>query len=947
MRSAAQLNSHPILAALVVGLVAQVVAVVRADDLRALAIAPFANISQQPSDGWIGIGIAETIATDLPFLGDVRVVGWSLAEAALANAASGTPEEPDQAAALESARALGAELVLTGSYQRVGDQLRITAKLVDVQSGSTIHALKIDGVLSDLFQLQDQLVAELGASTVKIKRPNRSPVAIAAPETAVLSDVRPALVDERTAAPNSRSELAPPKEGNSSLVAPGSSIGANHQGQPTMGPGEATGALVIDSSAPTADASTGTALVGCAFSDRPTIRAARATEPPVIDGLLDDLTWRGAALVTEFVQTRPVEGAQPTDSTEVWIAYDANNLYFAFYAHYTDTTLIRANRVDRDRAGRDDWIAVMFDPFLDQQRAYRFSVNAYGVQGDAIINAGRRHRGPPGGGGDRSWNALFDSGGQLVWDGWTAEMAIPLKSLRYPSRGEREHRWGFQITRTIQSKDETIVWSPVSRDTAGFLTQMGVLSNISKLSTSRNLEILPTVAAIQLGQLNDSADAFVESAVAPDVGLNVKYGVTSNLTADFTANPDFSQIESDRPQIETNQRFPLFFPELRPFFLESQEIFDTPSSVNLVHTRTIVDPQFGGKLTGKIGKTMLGVLVANDKAPGKRDDPVDPGLGKTGQVFIGRARYDLYAESYIGGIFTDREFLNAYSRVAGVDGRFRIGSSHSMQFVAVTSANRDEAGSETSGPMIDVSVRRDSRNFDYGIQYNSIDPEFDTATGFVRRVDVRRLDADVAYSWWPERWVINWGPGFFYQRNVDHAGILQDEHFRMAVGGSFANNIFVRIDGRRELERFRSIDFRKTRFSFRNGISASRRFSLFYGANWGDRIRFINNPFLGKAVEFNVRVTLLPTSRLRTNISLDTNRFTRSQNRAHKNSMYKSGVRSPLTSSPTDCLSGTSTSTTVLVESLGLTSCSPYRVNAGTIFYVGYDEPPPGRCQHQ
>ena len=704
-----------------------------------------------------------------------------------------------------------------------------------------------------------------------------------------------------------------------------------------MGPGEATGALVIYSSAPTADASTGTALVGCAFSDRPTIRAARATEPPVIDGLLDDLTWRGAALVTEFVQTRPVEGAQPTESTEVWIAYDANNLYFAFYAHYTDTALIRANRVDRDRAGRDDWIAVMFDPFLDQQRAYRFSVNAYDVQGDAIINAGRRHRGPPGGGGDRSWNALFDSGGQLVWDGWTAEMAIPLKSLRYPSRGEREHRWGFQITRTIQSKDETIVWSPVSRDIAGFLTQMGVLCNISKLSTSRNLEILPTVAAIQLGQLNDSADAFVESAVAPDVGLNVKYGVTSNLTADFTANPDFSQIESDRPQIETNQRFPLFFPELRPFFLEGQETFDTPSSVNLVHTRTIVDPQFGGKLTGKIGKTTLGVLVANDKAPGKRDDPVDPGLGKTGQVFIGRARYDLYAESYIGGIFTDREFLDAYSRVAGVDGRFRIGPSHSMQFVAVTSANRDEAGSETSGPMTDVSVRRDGRNFDYGIQYNSIDPEFDTATGFVRRVDVRRLDADVAYSWWPERWVINWGPGFFYQRNVDHAGILQDEHFRMTVGGSFANNIFVRIDGRRELERFRSIDFRKTRFSFRNGISASRRFSLFYGANWGDRIRFINNPFLGKAVEFNVRVTLLPTPRLRTNISLDTNRFTDPRTGAQEFNVQI--WRTFTTYQFTDRLLVRNINEyNSLGGKLGLNVLFTYRVNAGTIFYVGYDD---------
>ena len=234
---------------------------------------------------------------------------------------------------------------------------------------------------------------------------------------------------------------------------------------------------------------------------RPTVGVAPASVPPVIDGVLDDPVWDDAVLIDEFVQTSPLDGVPATEATEVWVAYDREHLYFGLYAHYTDTSLIRANRVDRDRAGSDDWIALMFDPFADQQRAYRFSVNGYGVQGDAIINAGRWQSGD-----HREaavtvrGDALFHSGGQLVDDGWTAEVSIPFKSLRYPARGEGDHRWGFQISRSIQSKDETVVWSPISRDVAGFLTQMGVLDGLRGLSTSHNLEILPTFTGIQLGQ---------------------------------------------------------------------------------------------------------------------------------------------------------------------------------------------------------------------------------------------------------------------------------------------------------------------------------------------------------------------------------------------------------------------------------------------------------------
>ena len=190
-------------------------------------------------------------------------------------------------------------------------------------------------------------------------------------------------------------------------------------------------------------------------SGRPTVRPTRIDTPPVIDGRMDEAVWKSAALLTEFVQQSPLDGAPATEKTEVYVAYDSENIYVGFYAHYEDPSIMRANRVDRDRASMDDLLTVYFDTFMDQQRGYDFDVNAYGVQGDGIITAGGGHRRGPIPYADRSWNTLFETGGQIVADGFTAEMAIPFKSLRYPSRARDEpHRWGFQIVREVKGKNQ-------------------------------------------------------------------------------------------------------------------------------------------------------------------------------------------------------------------------------------------------------------------------------------------------------------------------------------------------------------------------------------------------------------------------------------------------------------------------------------------------------------
>ena len=504
---------------------------------------------------------------------------------------------------------------------------------------------------------------------------------------------------------------------------------------------------------------------------RPSVRPTRVQTPPTIDGRLDDQAWRGAAHITTFVQRRPLDGAPASETTDVYLAYDADQLYVGVVAHYSDPSLVRANRVDRDQIWNDDRVSVLLDPFLDQQRAYRFAVNGYGVQGDALVSGGSS---PTAGPGDTSWNVLFASAGSLSADGWTVEFAIPFKSIRYPARGAGEaHRWGLQIDRDIQGKNENVVWAPISRDVMSDLGQMGTLDGMTDLSMNHNLEALPTVTAVRTDTLN-AAGGFQSDGIN-EAGLNVKYGITSNLTFDLTYNPDFSQIESDRQQIEVNQRFPILYPELRPFFLEGQEIFRVPGPVTFIHTRTIVDPQFGAKLSGKVGKTTVALLVANDEAPGKVADRTDPAFGRKALFVIGRARYDLFRESTTSVIFTDREFMNQHSRAMGADGDFAIGKTHRFFARVIATDHRDAPGVRRTGYFYDFNFRKAGRNLGYSLISNAISPDLRTDVGFVRRTDQRQSLANVSYRWWPGNAVVSWTPRLSHSRNYQFNGVLQEE----------------------------------------------------------------------------------------------------------------------------------------------------------------------------
>ena len=867
-----------------------------ASEQGSIAVGPFVNISGRSSDDWIGYGIAETVSADLQQWTTLSVVGRDVVDGEFSQSAVG-PGDLERFAR-ELSQTLGARWLIVGGYQRINDQVRITARVLETDTGRIETVTRVDGNIAELFTLQDQIVVKLGEGFRALT--NAPMVAAGAvPSTPTPTDVT----------------------GGLSLDTPGAA-----------GFGVAEGAGIL--------------------TGRPTLRPGRSDVRPDIDGRLDDVIWQDAIHITEFVQQNPVEGAPATEDTDVWIAYDSQNLYIAVHAHYSDPSIMRANRVDRDQSFDDDNISFYFDTFLDQQRAYLFSVNGYGVQGDAIVNArgfGRSNRRRSTGSfsafrggiptGDNSWDALFSSGGQTVADGYTAEVAIPFKSLRYPERDQGlPHRWGFQIVREIRGKDEFQVWAPVTRNVSGFLTQAGLLEGMTNLSLSRNLEIMPTFTGVQYGSLNQQGK-FIDGDPSPEGGVNVKYGITSNLIADFTYNPDFSQIESDLPQIEVNQRFALFYPELRPFFLEGAEIFSPQRGmVTFVNTRTIVDPEFGGKITGKVGNTTVGLMIANDEAPGRTDSSTDSAFGETANNIVGRARYDLYAESYVGALVTHREFLDTHSTLGALDGNFRLGQTQSLSFQAVQTDHRDLEQMDREGQMFNLSWRFTDRHWTSFISLYTLSPDFRTDIGFVRRVDQKQGFSSLGYTFRPESWVVSWGPSVRYNWNHDFNNVLQDLDKRVAFDATFARNISVNSQFQDEMERFGGINFQKQAGRIGGQISTSRRVSVGGYYEYGDLVRYVENPYLGRGSTGSFFAALRPLSRFQSEINLRTSDFI--DPRTGDDLVFDVKIlRALSTYQFTDrFLLRNISEYNTFDKTVDLNLLFTYRLNAGTAFYIGYDD---------
>src|SRR5690349_2564879 len=357
------------------------------------------------------------------------------------------------------------------------------------------------------------------------------------------------------------------------------------------------------------------------------VHMPRFEKPPVIDGKLDDEVWKGAAVLSDFIQVQPGDNIPPSKKTDVLLGYDSKFIYIAFHC-YDEPDKVRAAISKRDDIFNDDYVGILFDTFNDRRRAYEFDFNPLGVQADGIWTEGQ--------GEDFSLDLVMESKGILTEDGYTIEVAIPFKSLRYVAG--KDKLWGVHFwRRTKRFNNELDMWIPMDRDKNSWLAQAGHLTGLEGISTERTLELIPSLTVSETGKrksalpfnaLAGTSDAgrFVNEPVKFDPGLTGKYTLTPTVTLDFTLNPDFAQVESDQLVVTANQRFPIFFEEKRPFFLEGIDIFNT--QVTAVHTRAIVDPDYAVKLTGKVNRNTFGLLLASDNAPGNftEDERTDPNV---------------------------------------------------------------------------------------------------------------------------------------------------------------------------------------------------------------------------------------------------------------------------------------------------------------------------------
>ncbi len=576
--------------------------------------------------------------------------------------------------------------------------------------------------------------------------------------------------------------------------------------------------------------------------------------------------------VSQFVQRRPSDGAPISQRTEAYCGYDEKYLYFVFLAFDSERAKLRARMVSRENFvsergdGIDDMVSVSLDTFNDKRRMYVFQVNPYGIQWDGVYDESGRF--------DKSWDGVWRTRGAVTGEGFIVWIAIPFKTLRFSHQSKQT--WGIILNRDIPRNNEASFWPAYSSKVSGYANQAAPMNGLQNISPARNFQFIPYGAFRAFRAIDNSSisgPVFKGRRAEFDGGLDGKFVLKDSLVLDVTVNPDFSQVESDNPQITASERFEVFFPEKRPFFLENATFFATPN--NLVFTRRIAEPQFGARLTGKIGKYSIGALLADDEAPGK-DPTLTTAAGKRAFAAIARVSRDVFSQSNVGAIFVTREFAGSFSRVGGVDARFRIGRNWTSTMQAVASSTRFLDGSTEAGPAYDFGVRREGRQFRYNFSFFDRSPGFRAGLGFLPRRNIRNFNQTVSYRWRPEgKRLISWGPQVISTATYDHQGLLLGWEHVFFLQAEFAGQTNISFLTNPQYEAFTPADIswltRNMGFHrYNNAVMFSSqvfRQALFSGEFvWGERVNkdpvVGQDPYVVNRRSGNMVMTLNPSKRL-------------------------------------------------------------------------------------
>lgn len=538
---------------------------------------------------------------------------------------------------------------------------------------------------------------------------------------------------------------------------------------------------------------------------RPVYTVRPAEGPIRVDGRLDDPGWREALAVELPYEVQPGENVPAPVRTSCRVTYDRHYLYIGCRADDPRPGEIRARLTDRDSAWDDDFLGVILDTFNDRRSAYEFFVNPLGVQMDL-------RRSEVGGGEDASWDAIWSSAGRITRGGYEVEMAIPFSVLRFPAGGG-ELTWGLSFVRVWprQLRHE-LTSEPNDRNLDCDLCQISLITGLEGIEPGRSLELDPTLVLTRVGERQDLPDGPMSyGAVEPDGGITARWGVTPNVELAATVNPDFSQVEADVAQLDVNRTFTLFYPEKRPFFLEGADLFDTPYFA--VNTRSISDPNWGLKITGKEGRSSFAALAAQDTAttvivPGSQESWADtlPGSNLAG---IFRYRYDLGTGSTLGALVTVREGEGGYqNQLFGVDGHVRLGDSDTLRFQALGSstdypsswAAENAADASVDGSAYRVRYEHDSRDWSWSLRVEDREPGFRADLGFIPQVDVRKASASLERTWWgaPEDWYTSIELGGRWSGSEDHSGQILEREAEVwgSVGGPWQSRAWLNLTSR-------------------------------------------------------------------------------------------------------------------------------------------------------
>lgn len=553
--------------------------------------------------------------------------------------------------------------------------------------------------------------------------------------------------------------------------------------------------------------------------------------PPVIDGKLDEAVWQNAALFKDFYQTDPGDNTAPSKPTEVRVGYDPKFLYIAFRA-FDEPDKIRSTVAKRDSIFQDDFVGFFLDTFNDKRKAFEAFFNPLGIQGDGVITEGR--------GEDFSVDLLMESKGVIDDKGYVVEVAIPFKSLRYEA-GKGKF-WGVHFLRRIQRFDRELnSWMPLKRGVSSTLSQAGQITGLEGISMERTIELIPSLTLSESGKFVRSfsppvgvADPgrMVNEPLRFDPGLTAKFTPSSALTLDLAINPDFAQVEADQLVVTTNQRFPIFFPEKRPFFLEGIDIFRTP--ISAVHTRAIVDPDVAVKLSGKKGRNTFGLMVASDNGPGSfvGDERLNqnnfPFLDKNAYIGVLRLKRDVGKENSIGILATTYNFIKKHNDLFAVDGRFRLDpkTTASFQLLGTTSRNFffDPVAGKSNyrtgngfGYSLDYSVS--GRNIGWGLYGEGFTRDYRSDVGFFGRTNTNFSSAFVRYNTDPKpkaKIVSTYAQNFTWI-GYDFQGRIQNWESEFFVQWRLPRNSYFSLSYEPAYERILEEEFGPKRTATRQG----------------------------------------------------------------------------------------------------------------------------------